>query len=245
MPRSAGTYTLPVPPFTAGQVVSAASNNSNFSDIASALTGSVPRDGTGAMQADLPIGGYKVTGMANGTATTDAAAFGQIGEVLIERRLLAGGETTVDFALPAGFSSYRLIGGPVYSATTGLSLALRVSRNGGSSYDAGASDYGVAYSFQSNTLNATALAVSFIPVTEAAGAVNAPAGFTAFLVPGDAAFGFRAWGTSVGLNIAGTQQSVGSFGGGRSTAGRATNVRVLPSVALGFGGFLTLVGVRS
>jgi microcystin-dependent protein len=56
MPRNgSGTYSLPQPPFVAGTVISSAAVNSDFSDIASALTGSLPRDGqagmTGALKA--------------------------------------------------------------------------------------------------------------------------------------------------------------------------------------------------
>jgi hypothetical protein len=73
MPRSAGTYTLPVPPFTDGDVITAATTNSNNSDIATALTGSLPRDGTGAMLAALPMGGFKITGMGDPSSPQDAA----------------------------------------------------------------------------------------------------------------------------------------------------------------------------
>lgn len=59
MPRNgSGTYTLPQPPFVAGTVISSAAVNSDFSDIASALTGSLPRDGQAGMtgQMKLPDG---------------------------------------------------------------------------------------------------------------------------------------------------------------------------------------------
>lgn len=51
MPRNgSGTYSLPQPPFVAGTVISSAAVNSDFSDIATALTGSLPRDGQAGMQ---------------------------------------------------------------------------------------------------------------------------------------------------------------------------------------------------
>lgn len=50
MPRNGtGTYSLPQPPFVAGTVISSAAVNSDFSDIAIALTGSLPRDGQAGM----------------------------------------------------------------------------------------------------------------------------------------------------------------------------------------------------
>ncbi|UIJ43801.1 tail fiber protein [Sphingomonas cannabina] len=49
-----------------------------MNDIASALTGSLARDGSGGMQAALPMGGNKITNMAPGTDPSDAATVGQI-----------------------------------------------------------------------------------------------------------------------------------------------------------------------
>lgn len=50
MPRNgSGTYSLPQPPFVAGTVISSAAVNSDFSDIATALTASLPRDGQAGM----------------------------------------------------------------------------------------------------------------------------------------------------------------------------------------------------
>jgi microcystin-dependent protein len=50
MPRNgSGTYSLPEPPFVAGTVISSASVNDDLSDIASALTGSLPRSGEAGM----------------------------------------------------------------------------------------------------------------------------------------------------------------------------------------------------
>lgn len=50
MPRNgSGTYSLPEPPFVAGTVISSAAVNDDLSDIASALTQSLPRDGQAGM----------------------------------------------------------------------------------------------------------------------------------------------------------------------------------------------------
>jgi len=54
MPRNgSGTYTLPQAPFVAGTTISSAAVNSDLSDIASALTGSLPRDGQAGMSGAL------------------------------------------------------------------------------------------------------------------------------------------------------------------------------------------------
>lgn len=50
MPRNgSGVYTLPQAPFVAGTTISSAAVNSDFSDLAAAMTGSLPRDGQAGM----------------------------------------------------------------------------------------------------------------------------------------------------------------------------------------------------
>lgn len=56
MPRNgSGTYTLPQPAFVAGTTISSAAMNSDLSDIATALTGSLPRDGQAGMTGPLGL----------------------------------------------------------------------------------------------------------------------------------------------------------------------------------------------
>ena len=45
---------------------------------ASGLSNCLTRDGQSPALANIPLGGFKITGMANGAAATDAVAFGQI-----------------------------------------------------------------------------------------------------------------------------------------------------------------------
>ena len=68
MPRNnSGVYTLPQSPFTPGTVISSAAVNSNFSDIATALTGSVAANGS------TPISGNMR--FASGTAIAPSITF--------------------------------------------------------------------------------------------------------------------------------------------------------------------------
>lgn len=54
MPRNgSGVYSLPQAPFVAGTTISSAAVNSNFSDIATALTGSLPTNGSAGMVGQL------------------------------------------------------------------------------------------------------------------------------------------------------------------------------------------------
>jgi hypothetical protein len=63
---------------TTGQAILTSQHNPIFEDVAQALTGSLPRDGTAPMQANLPMSGFKVTGLANGVDPQDAATVAQI-----------------------------------------------------------------------------------------------------------------------------------------------------------------------
>lgn len=74
----AGTYSLPQAPFVSGTVISSPAVNSDFSDIAAALTQSLAKDGQTVPTANLPMGNYRHTGVGNAVARTDYAAAGQV-----------------------------------------------------------------------------------------------------------------------------------------------------------------------
>lgn len=84
MPRNpAGIYTLP-PGYEGitGQVIQTSQHNPPLEDIASALTGSLPRNGSAAMLSDLPMGGSKVVNLGAGTAAGDAVTKAQLDEAI-------------------------------------------------------------------------------------------------------------------------------------------------------------------
>lgn len=78
MPRAGGIYSLPNPPVVTGTVISSIWANSTLSDIAAALTQSIASDGTTIITANLPLGGFKWTGVGNATARNEFAAAGQV-----------------------------------------------------------------------------------------------------------------------------------------------------------------------
>ena len=80
MPRdSNGVYSLPTGYLAvSGEDILPEQHNAPLQDIATALTGSLPRNGSAAMTANLPMGGFKVTNAANGTAASDLATKGQL-----------------------------------------------------------------------------------------------------------------------------------------------------------------------
>lgn len=75
MPRQAnGTYLQPAnTAAVSGQTISSTANNTLITDIGTEITNSVDRGGRSAMTAALPMGGQKITGMADPTASTDGA----------------------------------------------------------------------------------------------------------------------------------------------------------------------------
>lgn len=85
MPRNNdGTFTYanssvnPAVPLT---TISSSDFNSQVQDTADALTDSLSRSGLGEMQANLKMGGYKVTGLGQGSASGEAVSFEQLGNL--------------------------------------------------------------------------------------------------------------------------------------------------------------------
>src|SRR5262245_4264231 len=81
--------------------------NSYISDIVNEITNSLDRNGKGAMLADLEMGGFKVTGMANGTVVTDGVSLGQLQASVYRPAVAVGGTSdaiTATYAPP--FAAY-------------------------------------------------------------------------------------------------------------------------------------------
>ncbi|WP_343714043.1 hypothetical protein [Inquilinus sp.] len=94
MPRDAnGTYTKPAgTTAVTGQVISSSAYNNLANDEADALTDSLSRSGKGGMQADLNMGGKKVTNVGNSSASSDAVRRDQA--IAFAREAQYGGVST-------------------------------------------------------------------------------------------------------------------------------------------------------
>lgn len=68
--NGSGTYSLPQPPFVPGTTIESTPVNSNFSDIAQALTGSVAADGQTPMTGTLPMNTNAISGVTTITGVT-------------------------------------------------------------------------------------------------------------------------------------------------------------------------------
>lgn len=83
MPFSSGTYSAPSSPgafnpAVGGQQATPAAWNALLADLSTALSTAILKDGTQTVTADIPFGGHKLTGVANGTAATDAPNLRQL-----------------------------------------------------------------------------------------------------------------------------------------------------------------------
>ena len=77
--NGSGTYTLPAGnPVTTGTTISSTTTNSTNSDIATAFSNCVTRDGQSPATANLPLGGFKVTGLAAGSSNGDSVRYEQV-----------------------------------------------------------------------------------------------------------------------------------------------------------------------
>jgi len=77
--NGSGTYTLPAGnPIVTGTTISSTWSNNTLTDIATALTGSLASDGQTTATGNLKMGNNRVTGLADGIASTDAATVNQI-----------------------------------------------------------------------------------------------------------------------------------------------------------------------
>lgn len=79
MPRAGGIFSLIASYFaTPGQTIRTEQHNPVLEDIATALTGSVARDGSSPMLGNLPMNGRKITNLGAATLASDVPRFDQV-----------------------------------------------------------------------------------------------------------------------------------------------------------------------
>ena len=122
MPRdSNGVFSLPAGYLAvSGEDILPEQHNAPLQDIATALTGSLPRNGSAAMTANLPMGGFKVTGAADGTVSTDLATKGQMDTAIAAAAIAPG--IVSPYAGSSAPSGWLLCNGQAVSRTTYAAL---------------------------------------------------------------------------------------------------------------------------
>ena len=94
--NGSGAYSLPSGnPVVTGAVISSTWANTTLSDIATALTNSIAKDGQTTPTANLPMGGFKLTGLGAATSAGDALRH----EQLFNSSLTLSGDLTVPGAI--------------------------------------------------------------------------------------------------------------------------------------------------
>lgn len=107
--NGSGTYSLPQPPFTAGTTIASSAVNSDFSDIAAALTQSISKDGQTVYTGNQPMGGNKLTGLGVGSALTDSVRLSQVADGAINYGGTAGGTADALTLAPVpGITAYAV-----------------------------------------------------------------------------------------------------------------------------------------
>lgn len=146
--NGSGTYVLPAGnPVNAGTPISPTWANNTLADIANNLTDSIAKDGQTVPTANLPMGGFLHTGVANATARNQYAAVGQIQDFGLQKLGSVAGTNTVTGALSPSITAYsngmlvvfhpaNTNSGAVTLAVNGLA-ALDVQKNDGDALIAG------------------------------------------------------------------------------------------------------------
>lgn len=139
MSFSGGVYTLPGPALVTGEVVSATENNQFRNDVAGAFNVTMLRNGTSTATANLPMGGYKLTGLGAPSTNGDSLAYGAAAVVT----------TLTSTSLTATRVPYAGTGGLLQDASTftfdGTTLTAGGFSTAGSITLSGGTANGVAY----------------------------------------------------------------------------------------------------
>jgi hypothetical protein len=141
--NGSGTYTLPAGnPVVTGTTISSTWSNNTLTDIATALTGSLAADGQTTATGNLKMGSNRITGLADGLVSTDAATLSQV------TAAIAGAQpviTTIGILKGAGAGSISAaVSGTDYCPATSGSSILKGSSGGTTAAVAGTDYAGIS-----------------------------------------------------------------------------------------------------
>lgn len=92
--NGSGIYTLPSGnPVTTGTPILSSTTNTTNSDLATALSNCMTRDGQSPPTVNIPMGGYRLTGLAAGVAAGDSVRYEQV--LLLSGGIMTGTVTLV------------------------------------------------------------------------------------------------------------------------------------------------------
>lgn len=101
--NGAGTFTINTAgqPVVAGTAITATAFNTLTADLATGLSTAMCRDGQSTATGNLPMGGFKLTGLGPGTSATDAVNLGQMQGMSASLVTVAGTDTLTGTMAPA------------------------------------------------------------------------------------------------------------------------------------------------
>jgi len=105
--NGAGTFVINSAgqPVAAGTAITATAFNALTADLATGLSTAMCKDGQSTATGNLPMGGFKLTGLGNGSAATDSVALGQL-QGLTASYLTVSGSTTITATASPALTGY-------------------------------------------------------------------------------------------------------------------------------------------
>ena len=163
--NGSGTYNLPSGnPVVTGTTISSTWANTTLSDIASALTNCITRDGQSPATGNIPMGNYKLTGIGSPTTTGDALVWGSnatIAALTLTTALTVanggtGAATLTGLIKGNGTSAFTAAtSGIDYAPATSGTGILKGNGSGGFSTATSGTDYVIPSGTVANATNAT------------------------------------------------------------------------------------------
>ena len=181
MPRTGSAYSLPVSadyPAVVDTPIDPDDHNSTLEDIATALTNSVPLDGSGTFTGNQPMGSHKLTGLAAGTTAGDSVRYEQV--QLADAGLaafVALGYSARSMAVKTGAAAWALVPSLAYGEAL-LNTASEAAFKALVNLEAGTdflSPAAIAAAYQPLTANLTAFSGKTVPSGTVVGTTDAQA----------------------------------------------------------------------
>jgi len=105
--NGSGAYSLPSGnPVVTGTTISSTVHNATLADIATEMTNSLAKDGQTTPTANLPMGNYKHTGVANATVRTDYCSAGQSQDNIFDWLTSVSGADTITAGAAISLAAY-------------------------------------------------------------------------------------------------------------------------------------------
>lgn len=152
--NGSGTFTLPAGnPVVTGTTISSTINNNTNSDLANGLSNAVTRNGQSPPTTNLPMGNFKLTGLAAGTTAGDSARYD---ELILKANLISPVLVTPNLGTPSagvltnctGTAAGLSIGGNAATATTATNVTTNANLTGAVTSVGNAASLGVFTSLQ-------------------------------------------------------------------------------------------------